>query len=88
MIGTIQLDVSKLIEQLGHLKALLEQLPKSRLEHAQGLCLAYVTNMGLDLILGELVTTTEANGRLKIVQAFGLGVEFENLLAALRAGNA
>ena len=88
MIATIQIDSSKLTEQLYQLKALLEQLPKSRLEHAQGLCLAYMTNMSFDLTLGELVTTAEANGGLKIVQAFGLGVEFENLVAALGAGNA
>jgi hypothetical protein len=89
MIGSIQLqiDSSKINEQVQKLKTLFEQLPETGSEHLRSLCLGYVDRMTLDVVFGDRITTTVAGGGLQIVQACWLGVEFENLVAALGAGN-
>jgi hypothetical protein len=81
------IDVSKMEAQTAQLKTLLEQLPEGGFEHFHGLCLGYFERMHLDIVFGDHITTPVAGGGLQIVQAFWLGVEFENLVAALGAGN-
>jgi hypothetical protein len=84
----MRIDASKMEAQNAQLKTLLEQLPEGGSEHARSLCLGYFERMHLDIVFGDHITTPVAGGGLQIVQACWLGVEFENLLAALGAGNA
>ncbi len=78
----IRLDITEAERQLAEFSALLEHLPKTRLEQILG----DFDDAFLDVVLGDCVTATAADGAIEVLYPARLGLAFESFVSALRAG--
>lgn len=81
----LQLDCSGLQAQLGQLSGWFERIPKGVAQAALPLCRRYQERLPLDLVVRQDMAEPGAASPASLVYSIRLGVEFENLLAALRA---
>lgn len=86
LTARIQLDVSGLRAQLEQLHTLLASIPEGRGQAIRARASSYLECMEPDVLLGEKVTADAADGSCVVVYSPLLGSDFENLVAALRAG--
>ncbi|CAB5279583.1 hypothetical protein IST455A_01721 [Burkholderia multivorans] len=80
-------DTRVLQAQIDLLKASIETLGEgSELETFRQQLRGYLDRMRLDVVHGDRVTTRGADGTLEVRYVLRFGVDFERVLAALRAG--
>lgn len=86
MIARLQFDLSEAEGQIAQLSALLENTPEGLRQRAFDLVSGYVEHLGADIVAGDGVATTQADGAIEIRSRLRFGGGFERLLSALRAG--
>ena len=82
MNARISMETTGLQAQLSELSALLEDAPKGLLH----LVSRYLDRLRSDVVVGQYVSTTGADGSIHLVCPVLLGADFEHLLCALRTG--
>lgn len=79
------LGCEELQSQMAKLSARLESLPECASKAALELCLGYLERLGPDVVVREHMAATGADAAGRATFDVRLGLEFERLLAALRA---
>lgn len=86
MLCSLSVDASAIQAQVAEVNALLESASSEVFERFSGLLRSYLREPGPDILLGEFVPATDADGAHCVVCTPRFGSEFEALVAALRAG--
>lgn len=82
----LSLETQGLDGQLEQLSTLLESVPEGLRQHAFDLVSGYIDRLSADVVVGKNVAATGTDGSCHLTCRLLLGSDFENLLAALRAG--
>lgn len=86
MRAKLQFDMSEADQQIAEMSALLESTPEGLRQRAFDLVSGYIEHLGTDVVAGQDVATTQADGTIEVCCRLRLGGGFERLLSALRAG--
>lgn len=81
----VTVTVDQALQQIGEFSALFERLPERSAQDVLPLCRSYLERLPFDLVARQDMTAPGAAPPASLVYCIWLGVEFENLLAALRA---